>query len=110
MPIKSLNQQLIGINSLREYYSDISINAELQKLLHETEILLKKKMTDLAKKILLKAEKLATEHEADDYLIAIYSLKERVLNSSRNIKEREHHFNYDILKERQCIERNNNNL
>ena len=92
------------LNSLREYHSTTSVNAELQKFILQAEVLIKKKLITLAKKILLKAEKLAMNHDIHDYSTAIYSLKDTMLRSTMNIEDLEIYLNNGALKERQHLE------
>jgi len=75
------------ITSLEHCHSADSVDAQLQHLLLQTEILFEKKLFASVKKILLKAEKLAIEHERYPYLLSVLTWKRDLVRAEMNMEE-----------------------
>ena len=94
---------------MQEYYSSDSVEAILRNNIQQIEILTKKRLFDLAKKIIAKAEKLATENYSYYYLGIVLSLKREIIISEESLVEIS---NYQSLymDELKCIEMLKNNM
>lgn len=90
------------LNCLEEYYSSESAAAELRSYINRIEILVNKRLYYSAKKIAIKAEKLAEEHEQYGYLHLILSLKNRIMVAQENLEDMNNYLHGDYLKEVKC--------
>src|SRR5688572_453004 len=59
------------LKSLHAFHADSSIDVELQRLMHSTEILFKKSLYDDSRKTLLRARKIAIKYEKHFMLLEI---------------------------------------
>lgn len=98
------------IESLEKYYSDDKGDVEIQRLLHQAEILEKKKRNSAAGKILLKAEKLALDYEKYESLLIILSKKVRHFRINGEVENLKKFIRSDIAKEQVYIERLQNQI
>jgi hypothetical protein len=97
------------LDSLVRYHHEISIDRKLQHLLQQAEVLDKKKLTDPALRLLLKAEFLATAHEKYEYLLLSLSLKIGILRRSASPDKTENYLRTTANKEYEyiaCIKNN----
>jgi tetratricopeptide (TPR) repeat protein len=67
------------LKSLHAYHGDSSVDVELQRLMHSTEILFKKSLYDECRKILNRAKKIASKYEKHFILLEIYRWEKRLL-------------------------------
>ena len=67
------------LKSLHAYHAESSVDVELQRLLHFTEILFKKSLYDDSRKILNRARKLAIRHEKHFTLLEIHKWDKRLI-------------------------------
>lgn len=79
------------LKSLHAFHADSSVEVELQRLLHYTEILFKKSLYDESKKTLARAFKLATRFEKHFTLLEIQKWEKRLMEkdsyASNNIED-----------------------
>lgn len=84
------------MESLRAYYSEQNIEIEIDSLIHDFEILFKKTLLNQSKKALLKAKKLAYQHELFTETIRIYKLETKLLRAENNLQRlKEHAIQYE---------------
>lgn len=98
------------INSLERYYSDDRGDVEIQRLLHQAEILEKKRRNNSARKTLLKAEKLALDYEKYEHLLIILSKKVRHFRINSEVEQLRKFIRSDVAKEQVYIERLQNQI
>lgn len=98
------------IDSLERYYSDDKGDVEIQRLLHQAEILEKKRRNNAARKTLLKAEKLALDYEKYEHLLIILSKKVRHFRINSEVGKLREFIRSDIAKEQVYIERLQNQI
>ena len=67
------------LKSLHAFHADSSVEVELQRLLHYTEILFKKSLYDESKKILHRARKLASRYEKHFSMLEIQKWEKRLI-------------------------------
>ncbi|MBL7893630.1 MAG: hypothetical protein JNL63_13435 [Bacteroidia bacterium] len=88
------------LKSLTEYHSDTSESIQMRALLDQAEILISKKIYKVAKKILLKTEKLARAYEKHGALIEICSLRSTIARETASQVELEYVTKEQIKYER----------
>lgn len=98
------------IDSLEMYYSDDKGDIEIQRLLHQAEILEMKKRNNAAGKALLKAEKLALEYEKYEHLFIILSKKARHFRINGEVDSMKRFIRSDISKEQVYVEKLQNQI
>src|ERR1051326_5239339 len=101
--IKSYLQESV-LGFLEHHYSDYSVDIELQRLLQRVEILKAKRLFKPAKKILVKAERLAEKSFSYNYLSVIYSMRNEMIASEINLEEVKKNKNELYRKEIHCAE------
>jgi hypothetical protein len=69
----------IILKSLHAYHGDSSVDVELQRLMHSTEILFKKSLYDECRKILHRAKKMAQKFEKHFMMFEIYRWEKKLL-------------------------------
>jgi len=84
--IKSYLQESI-LKFLEGYYVDFSIEIQLQRHLQRIEVLLEKRLYDMAWKVIGKAEKFALENENHLYLLLLMDWKRKALQRQVDLPE-----------------------
>lgn len=87
------------LNSLADYHNEVSIDSRLRQLLHKAEILERKRLVELTLQLLLRAEKLAIEHEKYEYVLLALSLKIGTLRKAGLSEKVNDYLKTDALKE-----------
>jgi hypothetical protein len=67
------------LKSLHAYHADSSVDVELQRLMHSTEILFKKSLYDESRKTLMRARKIAQKYEKHYTLLEIHKWEKRLI-------------------------------
>jgi tetratricopeptide (TPR) repeat protein len=70
------------LKSLHLFHAESSLDVELQRLMHSTEILFKKSLYPESEKILNRAKKLAQKHEKHYVLLEIHKWEKKLLEKS----------------------------
>ncbi|MBI2269344.1 MAG: hypothetical protein HYU69_03200 [Bacteroidetes bacterium] len=86
------------LKSLSDYHRTDSVESELQQLLHQTKLLERKKLIEIALKLLIKAEKLAAENEKHEYLILIVFLRINIIRKSELQERMKNYLMTDAVK------------
>jgi hypothetical protein len=71
----------IVLLSLDAFHADSSVDVEIRKLLHFTEILFKKSLYDESYKMLCKAKRIAAQHEKHPLLLDIFKWEKKLIES-----------------------------
>ncbi len=69
----------IILKSLDAFHADSSINVEIRKLLHYTEILFKKSLYEESEKMLLKAKRIAVQYEKYNALLEVLNWEKKLM-------------------------------
>lgn len=92
------------LKSLQEYYSSDSAEGLLCNYIQQIEILINKRLLQLAGKIINKAEALARKHHCHAFLLIILSWKRKTMVTGIKMKEYERFYNELYTTELQTLE------
>ena len=92
------------LQSLSDFHSNSSVNAQIQNLIFQSEILYKRGLKKAADKILHKAEYLALEHEKHEYLLIASSIKANNALEFVDMEEMNNFVESGIKKEKKSYE------
>lgn len=67
------------LKSLHAFHADSSVDVELQRLMHSTEILFKKSLYEESRKVINRAKKLAQKYEKHFMMLEIYRWEKKLL-------------------------------
>ena len=91
------------LKSLRNFHTGMSKEAELNELLRDAEILLRRELFDQCEHVLAKAQRLACEYEKHQYLVAIYEWQRKLLLSRAGGGQRQSTLNELITLQRESL-------
>ncbi|MFI5149450.1 MAG: hypothetical protein ACHQRM_06920 [Bacteroidia bacterium] len=91
LPSEKIYLYNLLLKSLKEYHSGISIEAELNGMLHSVEILFDKGLFKACNKLLKKAEKIAIHYEKQLILLRIYDWEAVVYRALPDMEELKKH-------------------
>jgi hypothetical protein len=83
--IKSYLQESI-LRFLEDYYVDYSVEIQMQRYLQRIEVLLEKRLYDMAWKVMGKVEKYARDNESFNYLLIILDWKRKAMLRQANLE------------------------
>lgn len=95
---------------LEKYYADDRGDTQIQRLLHQADILDKKKLNKASAQILLKAERLCIEYEKYDHLLVVLSKKARHFRINGDVDRLKKFIRSDVGKEQDYIARLQNQI
>lgn len=107
--IKNYLQETI-FRFLEYYYSDYSVEIQLQRALQKIEVLYAKKLLVSAKKCVVKAEKMALENSEHLYLLKIHSWKRKIMLREQDSATFKTYEQKQYISELQHIELYKNNV
>lgn len=102
--IKNYLYNLI-LKSMRSYHAEGGVNIKIRSLLDSYEILHNKKLYGHAEKVLLKAKKLAYEHECFAYALEISNIEESLVRNKYELEKLEEEYNSIYLDQKKLIKK-----
>jgi hypothetical protein len=101
--IKSYLQESI-LRFLEDYYIDYSVEIQIQRYLQRIEVLLEKRLFEMAWKVIAKAEKTALESENYNYLLIILDWKRKAMLRQADMPKMNQYLKEGFLTEQRVIE------